>query len=258
MKFASLVEIAAAAHQARMVVGDDVGHERSGVMFVSPPGHLKTSCIEIVEQFPHAKVISNLTVKALNAMRQDFISGEIQTLAFSDYEMIYKRHQSTASQIEGTLMALAGEGFRNPAFSDQRVHVVPARCTIVGGMTIKFYESKISEWLDNGFARRFLWCRYSIANIDKLELFLAKWRRAELDGHFTMKIPAGNIIPYKLSEELAKKVLWELRFQPDRKIPFVFAQRILSVLLWKHNNAGWDIWNDFVPSLGKDEAVLTI
>lgn len=256
MKFETLVEVCAAMHLGRTVTSN-VGEQRGGLMFVAPPGHLKTSAIEIIEQFPHAKVISNLTVHALNAMRQDFISGEIQTMAFSDYEMIYKRHSSVSSQIEGTVMALVDEGMRNPAFSDQRTHVIAARCAVIGGMTIKFSEARFSDWLDNGFARRFLWSKYSIKNIEKLEQALTQWKRAEIDGHFIVKVPRANI-PYKLSENEAKRVLWQLRFQPDRKVPFIVAQRIICVLLWKFPTTGWDIWNDFAQSLGKDEALLVI
>jgi hypothetical protein len=256
MRFSTLIEICAAIHLAPKVAGD-VGESRGGMFFVAPPGHLKTSAIEIVEQFPRTKIISNLTVKALNAMRQDFISGETQTLAFSDYGMIYKRHSSVSAQIEGTIMALVDEGFRNPAFSDQRTQVLAARCSVIGGVTIKFYEEKISDWLDNGFARRFLWAKYSIENIEKLEHALVHWKRAQLVTDFTLKIPRDSI-PYKLSPEQARKVLWQLRFQPDRKTPFILAQRIIAVLMWKFPDKGWDVWNDFVPALGKDQAILII
>jgi hypothetical protein len=34
--------------------------------------------------------LSDLTVESLTSMREDIIGGQIQTLAFSDYEKIYK------------------------------------------------------------------------------------------------------------------------------------------------------------------------
>lgn len=257
MRFNTLTEVCAAMHLSPTVSGE-VGEQRGGLMFVAPPGHLKSTVVEIVEQFPRARIISNLTVQTLNAMRQDFISGEIQTLGFSDYEMIYKRHGSVSSQIEGTLMALADEGFRNPAFSDQRTHVVAARCTIIGAITIDCYEAKWPQWLNSGFARRFLWSKFSLKNSDKIEQSYVQWKKAELDGDFYPKIPRSGKIPHKLTESEAQKVLYQLRFQCDRKLPFLVAQRIISVLLWKFPDNGWKIWEDFSPSLGKDQGIVSI
>lgn len=257
MKFSSLIESVAAVHLAPRVSGE-VSNERGGMMLVAPPGQLKTTAIEYLDVFPKTKLISNITVHALNQLRQDFLSEEIVTMGFPDYDMIYKRHGSVASQVEGTLMSLMGEGFRNPAFSDQRINVTKARCTIIGGITIKCYEKMISEWIDSGFARRFLWSRYTLKNGELLEEALAKWRRYALDGDFTMKIPA-NLIPYSLSNEQAKQVLYQLRFQNDRKLPYITAQRIISVLTWKHGSKkGWEIWNDFAPSLGKEGCQIVL
>ncbi len=228
-------------------------------MLAAPPGQLKTTAVEYLDFFPKTKLISNITVKALNALRQDFLSGEIQTMGFPDYDMIYKRQASTASQVEGTLMSLTGEGFRNPAFSDQRVNVMKARCTIIGGVTIKCYEDKISEWIDSGFARRFLWARYTVKNPEQLEEAIIKWKRHALDSDFVMRIPQNASIPHCLSNDQAKAVLYQLRFQHDRKLPFILSQRIISVLCWKHGTKeGWNIWNDFASSLGKDGAEVVI
>ena len=257
MKFKSLIEITAAAHLCPKVTGD-VGNERGGIIYAAPPGQLKTTAIEYLDMFPKTQLISNVTVKALNALRSDFVSGEIQTIGFPDYDMIYKRHSSVADQIEGTLMSLTGEGFRNPAFADQRAHVMKARCTIVAGITIKCYEDRLSGWIDSGFARRFLWSRWTIKNPDLLEDALAKWKRHALNGDFTLKMPAHSI-PHSLTNLQGRDVLYQLRFQHDRKLPFIFAQRLISVLCWKHGiKGGWDIWNDFAPSLGKDGASIVI
>ena len=258
MRFGSLVEVVAAAHLAPRVTGD-VSKERGGIMLVAPPGQLKTTAIEYLDSFPKTKLISNITVHALNQLRQDFISEEIVTMGFPDYDMIYKRHSTVASQVEGTLMGLMGEGFRNPAFSDQRVNVTKARCTIIGGITIKCYEKMISEWIDSGFARRFLWARYTLKNSELLEEAIAMWRRHTLDGDFIMRVPTSGVIPYCLTTKEAKEVLYQLRFHHDRKPPFITAQRIISVLCWKHGSKkGWEIWNDFAPCVGKDEGQIVL
>lgn len=257
MKFNSLIEVVAAVHLAPKVSGE-MSDERGGLMLVAPPGQLKTTAIEYLDIFPKTKLVSNVTTHALTQLRADFLSEEIITMGFPDYDMIYKRHGSVASQIEGTLMGLMGEGFRNPAFSDQRVNVTKARCTIVSGITIKCYEKNISEWIDSGFARRFLWSRYVLKNPDVLEEAISKWKKYNLNGDFIMRIPK-TLIPYSLSEDEAKKVLYQLRHQVDRKLPYITAQRIISVLVWKHGKVpGWKIWNDFAPSLGKEGCQIVL
>ena len=228
-------------------------------MLVAPPGQLKTTAIEYLDVYPKTRLISNITVKALSALRQDFVSEELITMGFPDFDMIYKRHGSVAAQVEGTLMSLMGEGFRNPAFSDQRVNVTKARCTIIGGVTIKCYENKLSEWIDSGFARRFLWARYSVKNTELMEESITRWKRHQLDGDFIYKIPNANKIPYCMDEKEAKTIQYQLRFQPDRKLPLITALRIVSVLCWKHGpKAGRELWNDFSPSLGKDGCQVVI
>jgi hypothetical protein len=258
MKFSSLIECTVATHLAPKWVSCELSEERGGLMLAAPPGQLKTTAIEYLEQFPKTKLISNVTVKTLNALRQDFLSSEIQTIGFPDYDMIYKRHSSVADQIEGTLMGLMGEGFRNPAFSDQRCEVLKARCTIVGGVTMKCFEERISGWIDSGFARRFLWSRFTLKNPEKLEDAIGKWKRYNLVEDFVLRLPS-NKIPYCLTENQATKVKYQLRYQHDRRLPYVTAQRIISVLCWKHGaKKGWEYWDDFSPSLGRDGADLVI
>jgi len=225
---------------------------------VAPPGQLKTTAIEYLDVFPKTKLISNITVHGLTQLRQDFLSEEITTMGFPDYDMIYKRHGSVASQIEGTLMGLMGEGFRNPAFSDQRVNVTKARCTIVGGVTIKCYERNISEWIDSGFARRFLWSRFVLKNGQKIEEAISRWKRYALEDDFVMKVPSG-MIPRNLTDNQSDEVLYQLRFQHDRKLPYIIAQKVISVLMWKHGKTeGWKIWKDFSGSLSKEGNELVL
>lgn len=259
MKFGTLIEIVSAVHLAPMVDAGEIGEERGGLILTAPPGHLKTSAIEYLEQYPRTKAISNITVGKLNDLRESMIAGEIKTIAFPDYDMLYKRHSSVSSQIEGILMSMTGEGYRQGGFYDQRVNVLKARVTMVAGCTLKCYETMIPAWLDSGFARRFLFSRFRVVNPEKMEAALARWKRAQLDGDFILRIPpVGKTIPHCLSEKQAERVLWELRYQHDRKIPFILAQRIISVLHWKNPKTAWKIWADFVPSLGKDGAEIVI
>lgn len=257
MRFGTLVEIVSALHLSPMVFGQ-AGEERGGVMFVAPPGHLKTTAIETLEQFPRALLVSNITNGKLTDLRESFIAGDVKTIGFPDYDMIYKRHSSVANQIEGTLMSLCGEGYRNPAFGDQRVSNLRSRCTIVAGCTVKCYEHHLPDWLDSGFARRFLWSKFRVKNPEAMEEALIEFKKAQLDGDFIMKIPSKPI-PWNLSATITRKILHQLRHQPDRRLPFIVAQRIACVLVWKlGQDEGLDVWNDFAQSLGKDGADIEI
>jgi hypothetical protein len=260
MRFESMIEVNAAMHLSSEVDSDF--HQRGGLIYVAPPGQLKTTAIEIVEMFPHARVISNLTVKALSTMRQDFIGGTLRTLAISDLENIYRRHSSVANHIEAVLMGLVEEGFRAPAFSDQRMNVLPARCAVIGGLSIKAYEDHISAWLDSGFARRFLWSKYYCDKsvIKKLEQSILEWKKFALLNGFDVRVPTSPIKVH-INEEDSARVAKQLRFQPDLRTPYVTAKKIISLLLWKFQkkpSRAWEIWNDFAPSLGKDGCLLTL
>jgi hypothetical protein len=254
MAFSSLCEVLAATHLSYFVRSapvDDLG----GLMLCAPSGHLKTTAAEILSEFERTLVISDLTVKSLVSMRGSFLGGQVRTLIFSDYAKIYKRHGSVSSNIEGIIMALASEGFRKPAFSDQRIQTTPARAVIVGCMTPEFKELHDEEWENSGFLRRFLWSYYHIDRPEFLEDALAQWRKAELDGDFTARVPLNHSIRYSLTEAEVAKVRHSLRSTsiPDKKISLVLALKILCVLKWKFaakdEEKPMRIWDDFAQSL---------
>jgi hypothetical protein len=261
MHFSSLCEVIAAVHLSTYVTSPF--EQRGGLMLVAPPGHLKTTAAEILSEFPRTLVLSDLTVKSTISMRDEFLGGNINTLVFSDYAKIHKRHNSVSANIEGIIMSLAGEGFRKPAFADQRVASLPARATIVGCVTNKFAEQHEEEWLDNGFYRRFIWCRYRVSNPEYLEDAIAQWRKAEFEGGFSSRVPTSRNISYNLTEDEVTRLRYDLRFTPDRKMALILAQKILCVLKWKFKNAedsekAMNIWKDFSVSLMKDGAVLRL
>lgn len=261
MHFSSLTEVVSAAVLSRYVQGPF--EERSGLFFVAPAGHLKTTAIDVLDQFDRTLMITNLTNKTLNAMRQDALSGQIAVIGFADWEMIYRRHGSVSAQIEGSIMSLAGEGYRNPSFTDQRVTAIPARCTIIGCMTTKFYERMYEQWNDSGFLRRFMFPQFRLENPEALEDAILKWKKAELDGNFLLRTPTNRSIPYSLEGKEAEIIRHSLRFiKYDKKIPLIFAQKIYSVLKWKFNRSdpakAMQIWKDFSECLGKNGAVLEL
>jgi hypothetical protein len=261
LNFSTLCEIVSAVHLSRFV--QSPFQERGGLFFVAPPGHLKTSALDILDQFDRTLILTNVVNKSLNAMRQDALAGTICTIGFSDWEMIYRRHGSVSSQIEGTVMALASEGYRNPAFTDQRLTSIPARCTIMGAMTIKFFETKYEEWNDSGFLRRFLFPQYRLANPEDLEDAIVEWRKAELDGTFQFRVPTSRSIPYHVERHEAEVIRHSLRhIKYDKKIAMILSQKIVAVLKWKFTKQDpkkpMAIWRDFAESFSKAGADLYI
>jgi hypothetical protein len=257
MKFGTLTEIVAALHLSNCVIGPF--EQRGGLMLISPAGGLKTSIVEILMEFPKVMMISDLTVKSLTDMRDAFLGDQIRTLVFSDFAKLYMRHGSVASNIEGVLMALISDGFRKPAFSDQRIQNQAARVLVIGCMTTQFFERMQSSWLDTGFHRRFLWCRYILQNPDLLEDAIFDWRKAELDGQFIMKIPKSKKIPMDLEEKERMLIRHTMRSLLDRKMPGIIGQRIFAVLKWKlGSEEAKRIWIDFAQSLTPDGAVLEL
>lgn len=235
--------------------------QRGGLWFVAEPGQLKTTAIQTLEEYDKALLVCNLTVKSLNAMRGTFLSGSLKTLGISDLEQIYRRHSSVSAQLEGIIMSLVEEGYRTPGFLDQRIQATPARVAIVGGMSSTFFDKMQSNWLDCGFYRRFLWSRYSLQDSTLLEDAISQWRKAELDGSFSMKkMPVSRTIRMNLNEKEIEEIRHSLRFHLDCKTPFVLAMKICSVLKWKFNRGErhMNIWRDFAESLSKEGAQLDL
>jgi hypothetical protein len=258
MEFRSLCEVISAAHLSRYVEGPI--NDRGGLILVAPPGHMKTTAAEILREYTGVTIVSNVTVTSLTAMKDDFLAASTTTLVFSDIANIYRRHGSVSSNIEGVIMGLAGEGFRKPAFSDQRIQAVPARCLIIGCATPKFVEGKEGEWQDSGFYRRFIWARYLLSNPEVLEEALKRWKRYEIEEMFRIKAVNGRPILYSLSDSEQDIVYHSLRFMKDRKTSIVLAQKILSVMKWKFRQGtrASDIWSDFAESLTPDGAKVSL
>lgn len=231
-------------------------------MLVAPPGHLKTTASEVLSEFPRTLIISNVTVKSLTAMRDELLAGNIRTVIFSDYANIHRRHSSISQNIEGVIMGLVGEGFRKAAYSDQRVQALAARATVIGSMTPKFAERMEPEWIDSGFFRRFIWCRYSMNHPEQLEQAIMQWKKAEIESGFSARVPTSGI-KYTLTTEEQSVIERSLRRVPgDRKLPLILAQKIMCVLKWKFEQRDTGkaikLWREFSQSVQPDGAILTI
>jgi len=259
--YQTLIEIVSATHLSHFVTTSH--HSRGGLMIVAPPGGLKTTAIEVLDHYSTAKVLSDINVQSLIRLRDDMLSGEVQTIAFTDLEKIYKRHSAVASNVQGIIMAMAEEGFRKASFQDQRMTMLSARCTVVGGMTVNCYEQHITDWADTGFARRFLWIHYRMnQTVAKLEDAIKKWERYQIDHDFAVRLPADRAIPaVQIPGAIHQKFDQALKHQRSRLTPRIVLQRIYSVLVWKFSKTPkrvGEVLEDFLPAISGDGAVLEI
>lgn len=235
-------------------------------MLVGPPASLKTALIEIVDCYPNANIATDITIKQASRLRDDLAGGKVSTMAFTDFAKLYQRHSSTASNIEGFVRAITAEGFRQTNWEDSRAQCMPARALVLGCMTQAFYLSQYTRWKDDGFARRFLWSFYRLANPEIILDAIIRECKIEFlnssNGHgFNPMIPTSNSIPQQCTTDEAKKLVWLLRYQDSKEIGLTMMKKILSSLKWKFpkdKKKPWAIIDDFAESLKKDGAILKL
>lgn len=259
-----MIEILEAGHHAHHVEGDF--EERGGIMQVGPPGNLKTTSLLLgFRGFSDAIVMSDLTLQQFIKMREDFVAGRYNTMAFLDLEKLYRRNASTASNLEGLVMALAAEGFRHSSAEDHRAIAFPVHAHIVGAMTTKFQMQNYTRWADNGFLRRFIWTAYHLKKTSLIGDSIDRWEKLKFgnngSGKLIRAIPSGKI-KYVLEPQDSKRIREWMREQPGRDgIAFAVLKRIACALLWKHSREkekAWAILEDFAPSLRSDGAELVL
>lgn len=262
MKIETFTEILTAAHLSVHV--QSPFPSRGGIMMVAPPASLKTSMINQLSAFPNAKVLSDINVQQLIKIRDDISTGTIRTLAFPELEKLYQRHDSTAANVEGTLKAMVEEGFRHAAFEPAAMRIREARCFVVGGMTHDVYMTRWNQWTADGFARRFLWCHFQLADPDLLYRAIDRWEPLVLTQNpLLFGLPSSMSIPYEVTKEQSGHIRRMLRFQPSPVTPFILMKKILSVLHWRYpikqyKTKAWKILEDFAECLGERGADLQV
>lgn len=255
----TLIEIISAAHLTAFVNGPFP--ERGGLILVAPPGSLKTAFVACIETYPDALNMSDLNSQQLMVLRDDIAAHRYHTIAFPELEKLYQRHPHVADNIEGHLKAMVDEGFQRAAYEDHRMSGLKARCLVIGAMTPSLYRKRFTRWSETGFARRFLWCLFSIENPDILLEAIHKWHRMQLTGDPISGSPAGGYIPYTVSESESRELLKMLKYQPGQATPLILMKKILSVLRWrwsKEPDRAMKLLRDFAPSLGQHGAKMRL
>ena len=257
MRASSVIEFLSAVHQSKFVNGDF--NQRGGVMIVAPPGTLKTTLIKLaLEDYPDALPLSDLNINTLTQLKNSLIDQRYTTLGFGEFEKLYQRNPATAANIEGHLKMLVEEGYSRASFEDQRAQSMAARCAVIGGITPSCYSHKITKWLDNGFARRFIFSSYTLANPDAIMDAIEKWKHISL-GRIILQSPGNKKIPYSVTPEENRMIKQAIAAQPTHEGPFVLCKKTFCVLKWRHGTKrATAIFEDFSESLESKGAQLEL
>ena len=261
MKVGSLIEIISAAHLSFYV--ESAFKERGGIMLVGPPASLKTAMSEVLDCYPNAWVLSDLTVKQGARMREDIASGRISTIAFADYAKLYQRQSAGAANVEGFIRALTAEGFRRANWEEPTMTVIPARALVIGCMTSSFYTQHWGSWKDDGFARRFLWSHFQLKDPNVIIEAIIKDVRLDFGGKngFNPKLPTSKSIRGNITETESRLLLTFLRHQHGKEIGLILLKKILAALRWKFNREPerpMTIVQDFSRCLLREGAELEV
>jgi hypothetical protein len=256
----TLTEVLSAAHLSFYV--ESATKDRGGIMLVAPAGSLKSSISEIIDAYPKTLLLADLTIRQAAMLRSDMIASKLATLAFSDFAKLYQRNSSVASNIEGFIRGIVGEGYRNVNWEDARAVALPARCLVVGSMTSDFYNQHFPAWLGDGIARRFLWVHFQMARQADTAVneAIRQGKRLHLAGEQGLdpSIPT-EMLPENVTDAESKRLVFMLKDQPDMKIPMVLLRRILTALKWKHRKQPkkpMQIMEEFATSLSKNGCEL--
>lgn len=262
MRTSDLVEVLCAAHLGNMV--DGPFEERGGIMLVGPPGVLKTTFVSVLDkQYQDAIMVSDINVKSLIQLRDAIASGKINTLVLPELAKLYERADVTAKNVEGTLRALAAEGFAAASFEDSRINRLTARAMVIGAMTPSVVTQHFTAWEESGFNRRFLWCLLKLADPNALERAAVNWQRINFRMAHVPLPPLSGGIPNKTTHRERQRLATIVKYQPggDHAIQIQVLIRILAVLRWWYAESGsarnaMDTMEAFAPALGKHGVAL--
>jgi hypothetical protein len=258
----TLIEIIDACHLTKHLVNSPFP-QRGGLMLVAPPAALKSTLIEeTLSQYPNALTVTDLNINTLVKLRDDLISNRYATIAFEEFEKLYQRHSSTASNMEGSIKAMVEQGFNRASFEDVRMGGIKAQVLIIGGMTPQFHSAKYDTWAKNGFARRFLWSIFTVDNPEVIMEAIHEWKRLNLWEGFSRRFPGLAGIPWKIEDSESRYLMSLTKDQPGQSTPYVLLKKVFCVLRWKYDRTdpkrAMRIMKDFAPSLTKNGARLIL
>ncbi len=202
----SLVEGICAIHLASYVSAPY--KDRGGLMLVGPPGVLKTTLLDVLdENYHNALSVSNAFMQTMGKLQSAFYNGQVRSLCFPDLQSVYAGDPRTSGRIEQMMMQLSGEATRTVSGGqDSRYSKFKGYCTIFACMTETFHQARADRWDGIGFLRRFLWSTYTLADPEVLIRAIMEWTRADLGSYRIPEIPTNVFIKESLTAEERKEI----------------------------------------------------
>lgn len=114
------------------------------------------------------------------------------------------------------------------------MNTVPARCFLVLCLTPGMLRRKGHAWKESGFARRFLWINYAIANPEVKAAAQNRWEKVPI-GDLRIPWPIEKL-PMKNSVEENESIQDLVSEQPggDQSIQFQILARTYQILKWHY------------------------
>lgn len=253
-----MLEVLQAAHWSYLV--DSEWKERGGIMLCAPPGALKTTALTSLDVHHDTLILSDINVNTMTRLIDDIGCGRYHTLVFPEFEKIYQRNPQTSLNLEGHIKAMVEEGFRIPSFVDQRAPGAPAKCLVIGAITPSCIRRHLERWIDNGFARRFLWITYNF-DTSVITDAIDDWKKADLTTDVILSMK-NKKIPYILTPGESHKLRSMVKHQRGQETPFVLLKKIACVLkqrdLLMKESRTMAIMTDFAESLRPNGTQLTL
>lgn len=230
-----LAEVICAVHLAHHVEG--TLQQRGGLFLVGPPGTLKSTIADTLSTYSDALVLTDINMQLLVDLRDGLAGGSINSLVFTEYAKLYERNPQTAFNVEGSIRALASEGFAAASFQDHRIARRKAHATIVGAMPPAILDKFFKRWEETGFNRRFLWAVYGLKNAHILDEAASHLKRLDFGVRELPRVPPmGKTIPMLLTKDERERARRYVSQQPGtshtQQIQLMI--RVWSVLKWWH------------------------
>lgn len=257
--------VLAAVHLSSFVESRFV--ERGGIMIVGPPGVLKTTMVAYLDaNYGDAIVVSDINVPTMSKMRDRIAGGSIRTLVFSELAKLYERAAVTAQNLEGTIRALAGEGFKSHSFEDSTISRKLARCTIIAAMTSSLRDRNSSHWEESGFSRRFLWSVISLHDPNVLERATIDNKPIDIANVDAPRLPVTGLIPNWTTREERRQIAVWTKYQPSAShtIQNQLLIKTWAVMKWwarknhRSESKAWAMLGRFAKSLGKEGSEIIV
>ncbi len=261
----ALVEVLCAVHLSSYV--DSPFVDRGGLMVVGPPSVLKSTLLGVLDKnYSDAVSISDINARSLNDLRDQIAGKAIRTLVIPEYAKLHDRHPYTASNVEGTIRALVGEGFTAASFDDARINRLRARVTLLSAMVPKFQVDHFKGWEDSGFNRRFLWSLVRLEDPDLLDRAVEEWQLIDFKIAHIPPAPSPELIPNLTVKRERQDLRKLVKYQPGggHSIQLALLVKVLAVLKWWYRHLGRperqaeQTLLSFAGTLGKEGAELIL